>query len=155
MGTASLHPKAWTIALMAFTWAESFCVARKKYELLMEVREGLVAEKDIIGTWAFSPRSITKLACIDVFGPKIACTSTFFIKSRAAFQKESRKINDFCSRERSSKESQFLIGWSFCSHILWPVSSSLLIAPHLMLDLVSVPIQKGLMLKIKCFGIIL
>jgi hypothetical protein len=84
------------------------------------------------------------LACIDVFGPKIACTSTFFIKSRAAFQKESRKINDFCSRERSSKESQFLIGWSFCSHILWSVSSSLLIALHLMLDLVSVTIQKGL-----------
>jgi hypothetical protein len=51
----------------------------------MEVRKGLVAENDIMGTRAFSPRSITKLACIDVVGPKIAWTSTFFIKSRAVF----------------------------------------------------------------------
>jgi hypothetical protein len=57
----------------------------------MEVREGLDAENDITGTRAFSPSSITKLACIDVVGPMIACTSTFFIRSRAVLVKGLRK----------------------------------------------------------------
>ena len=81
----------------------------------MEVREGLVAENDSMGTRAFSPRSITKLACVDVDGPKIACTSTFFIKSRAAFRKGEKKnqrhyVNQICAAERASKGPPFLIG---------------------------------------------
>ena len=60
----------------------------------MEVRESLDAENDMMGTWAFSPRPITKLACIDVVGPKIACTSTFFIKSKAAIYKGDREQKD-------------------------------------------------------------
>ena len=57
----------------------------------MEVREGLDAENDIMGTWAFSPSSMTKLACVDVVGPMIACTSKFFIRSRAVLVRGLRK----------------------------------------------------------------
>ena len=41
-----------------------------------------------MGTWAFSPRSMMKLACIELCGPMMACTSTFFIKSRAVFENQ-------------------------------------------------------------------
>lgn len=54
----------------------------------MVEREGLVAENEMMGTLALSPRSSIKLACMDVDGPIMACTSTFFIKSTAAFTKE-------------------------------------------------------------------
>lgn len=47
------------------------------------MRDGLVAENEIMGTWALSPRLITKLACIEDSGPRMACTSTFFIRSTA------------------------------------------------------------------------
>jgi hypothetical protein len=43
-----------------------------------------------MGTWALSPRSMTKLACMELRGPMMACTSTFFIKSRAVFEKEKK-----------------------------------------------------------------
>lgn len=60
----------------------------------MKLREELDAENDRMGTRAFCPSSITKLACVDVAGPKIACTSTFFIKSRAAFKKKNLLENN-------------------------------------------------------------
>lgn len=74
MGTASLHPKALTMAPMASTWDESLAATRKKYGLRSEVRDGLLAENVMMGTWALSPKSITKLVCIDVSGPSIAWT---------------------------------------------------------------------------------
>lgn len=71
------------MSLMAFTCDESFCVARKKYKLRIEVRDGLVAENEIMGTCALSPRLMMNLACIDESGPRMACTSTFLIRSSA------------------------------------------------------------------------
>lgn len=57
------------------------------------LRHGLVAEDDMIGTWAFSPRSTTNFACIEVCGPMIACTCTFLIRSRAVHcHKEANKL---------------------------------------------------------------
>lgn len=52
------------------------------------MREGLVAENDIIGTWAWSPRLITKFASIDVTGPNIACTCAFLIRSKVVSSKK-------------------------------------------------------------------
>ena len=49
-------------------------------------RKGLVAEKERIGTWAFSPSFATNLACAELWGPMMACTFSLFIRSRAAFQ---------------------------------------------------------------------
>lgn len=72
---------------MALTCDESFCAARTKYSDRIEVRDGLVAENEIMGTWALSPRLIKKLACIEDSGPMMACTSTFFIRSRAVIRK--------------------------------------------------------------------
>jgi len=79
---------------MAFTWVESFSVARKKYELLIEVRSGLEAENDMMGTWTFSPRSVTKLARIYVVGHKIGCTSIiFFLSSQGlCFERAHEKL---------------------------------------------------------------
>ena len=69
------------------------------------MREGLVAENDIIGTWAWSPRLITKFASIDVTGPNIACTSAFLIRSKAVSSKKIDNhvlyildMNQFCLR---------------------------------------------------------
>lgn len=49
--------------------------------------EGLVAENEIMGTRAFSPRSITNFACVEVCGPIIACTCSSFISCKAAYIK--------------------------------------------------------------------
>ena len=43
-----------------------------------------MAENEMMGTCALSPMSIMKLACIELVGPIMACTSSFFINSRAA-----------------------------------------------------------------------
>ena len=67
----------------------------------MVEREGLVAENEMMGTLALSPRSSIKLACMDVDGPIMACTSTFFIKSTAAF---------------SNKKILFIFFFPFNSH---------------------------------------
>ena len=40
-----------------------------------------------MGTWAFSPRLMINLACIELSGPMMACTSTFFIKSTVVVEK--------------------------------------------------------------------
>jgi hypothetical protein len=44
-----------------------------------------------MGTWALYPRSMMKLACMELRGPMMACTSTIFIKSRAVFEKKKKK----------------------------------------------------------------
>jgi hypothetical protein len=78
---------------MTFTWVESFCFPRKKYELLIEVR-GLEAKDDMMGTWTFSPRSVTKLTSIYVVGHKIGCISTtFFLSSQGlSFERAQEKL---------------------------------------------------------------
>ena len=45
-------------------------------------------------TWAFSPILMINLACIELSGPMMACTSTFFIRSTAIVEKRRReKVN--------------------------------------------------------------
>ncbi|GJS00396.1 glutamate receptor 2.8-like protein, partial [Tanacetum coccineum] len=62
---------------------EESCEERMKYGVSFGDKDGLVAG-EIIGTLDLLPMSITKSACEDVVGPRIAMTCSFFNRSIAA-----------------------------------------------------------------------
>ena len=76
---------------MLFTCAESSGGARTKYGILSEVREGLVAVNDTMGTWVKFPRLDMKTASDDFWGPMMACTLYFSSNSIAVRRANERK----------------------------------------------------------------